>query len=104
VRFLKASAVPEAAGKGGYAAAQGALLLVLFNVSHALEHALTERAQGDLAGLLERAPQTAALVTLRADGAPDLAALTHARAADVPVGACMLVRPGEQVRRSFPTP
>lgn len=87
----------------GYALSpQGALLLVLFNASHALEHALTERAQGSLTSLLESAPQTAALVPLRPDGSPDLAAVSQARAADVPPGACMLVRPGEQVRTRAP--
>ena len=77
---------------------------MLFNVSHALEHALTERAQGDLAGLLAAAPQTASLVRLCADGSPDFATAAQARAADVPVGACMLVRPGEQVRAALCAP
>lgn len=43
-------------------ALQGALLLVLFNVSHAVEHLLTDKAQGSLASLLEKAPQTATLL------------------------------------------
>lgn len=79
---------------------QGALLLVLFNVSHAVEHLLTDRAQGNLASLLEKAPQTATLLQATADGQPDFARKQSVRAEDVSVGSLMLVRPGEQVMPS----
>ena len=79
---------------------QGALLLVLFNVSHAVEHLLTDRAQGNLASLLEKAPQTATVLQATADGQPDFARKQSVRAEDVSVGSLMLVRPGEQVRPS----
>lgn len=36
--------------------AQGALLLVLFQVSHTVEHMLTDRAQGDLTSLFDKCP------------------------------------------------
>lgn len=79
---------------------QGALLLVLFNVSHAVEHLLTDRAQGNLASLLEKAPQTATVLQATADGQPDFARKQSVRAEDVSVGSLMLVRPGEQVMPS----
>ena len=76
---------------------QGALLLVLFQVSHVLEHKLTEQAQGNLQALFDAAPEHATLVQLRADGSPDMAQLQKATAKGVAVGSNMLVRPGEQV-------
>ena len=79
---------------------QGALLLVLFNVSHAVEHLLTDRAQGNLASLLEKAPQTATVLQATSDGQPDFARKQSVRAEDVSVGSLMLVRPGEQVMLS----
>ena len=82
-------------GRGN--APQGALLLVLFNVSHAVEHLLTDKAQGNLASLLEKAPQTATLVQATAEGQPDLGRTDTVRAEDVHIGSLMLVRPGEQV-------
>jgi hypothetical protein len=77
---------------------QGALLLVLFQSSHALEHLLTERAQGNLAALYDAIPKEAVLVTVDGDGSPDLASAHSVLAADVEVGAHLLVKPGEQVR------
>jgi len=77
---------------------QGALLLVLFNVSHAVEHLLTDKAQGNLASLLQKAPQTATILQATADGQPDFGRKKDVRAEDVHVGSLMLVRPGEQVR------
>lgn len=85
-----------------YSAAQGALLLVLFQTSHVVEHRLTERAQGNLAALYDTMPKAAVLVQLAPGGGPDLATAQRVRAADVPVGACMLVKPGEQVRVGWP--
>ena len=70
---------------------------MLFNVSHAVEHLLTDRAQGNLASLLEKAPQTATVLETTADGQPDFARKQSVRASDVRVGSLMLIRPGEQV-------
>jgi cation transport ATPase len=78
---------------------QGAWLLVLFNVSHAVEHHVTEAAQGGLKDLLERAPQTAALIDVKADGSPDYATERTVNAAEIRVGDTILVRPGQQVCR-----
>lgn len=85
---------------GQVTAPQGALLLVLFNVSHAVEHLLTDKAQGNLASLLEKAPQTATIVQATAEGQPDLGRTDTVRAENVRVGSLMLVRPGEQVGAS----
>ena len=84
---------------------QGALLLVLFQLSHALEESLTAKASGSLASLLERAPQTATLIDFSpgSNGAePDFSKLKEERAGEVPVGAQMLVRPGELVSLFLP--
>ncbi len=78
---------------------QGALLLVLFNVSHAVEHLLTDKAQGNLASLLQKAPQTATILQTAADGLPDFARKETVRASDVHIGSLMLVRPGEQASK-----
>ncbi|KAL4859036.1 putative cadmium/zinc-transporting ATPase HMA1 [Chlorella vulgaris] len=78
-------------------ALEGALLLVLFQSSHALEHLLTERAQGNLAALYDAIPKEAVLVSVDGDGSPDLASAHSVLAADVEVGAHLLVKPGEQV-------
>ncbi len=77
---------------------QGALLLVLFQGSHMVEHVLTHRAQGDLRSLFNRVPDTAVLVDMKADGSPNLAETRRLPVQDVPVGSMMLIRPGEQVR------
>ena len=72
-------------------------MLVLFNVSHAVEHLLTDKAQGNLASLLEKAPQTATILQATAEGQPDFSRTESVRAVDVRVDSLMLVRPGEQV-------
>lgn len=77
---------------------QGALLLVLFQVSHFLEHKLTDQAQGNLQALFDAAPEHATLVQLHADGSPDMSQLQKATAKGVATGSHMLVRPGEQVK------
>jgi hypothetical protein len=77
---------------------QGALLLVLFQTSHSLEHLLTAKAQGNLAALYDAMPKEATLVATAADGSPDVTTARRVLAADVAVGDCMLVKPGEQVR------
>lgn len=83
---------------------QGALLLVLFQTSHALEHLLTAKAQGNLAALYDAMPKEATLVATAGDGSPDLTTARRVRAADVDAGDCMLVKPGEQVRRRVARP
>lgn len=77
--------------------AQGALLMVLFEGSHVLEHKLTDQAQGNLQALFDATPEHATLVDLNSDKSPDMAKLTGAKARDVAVGSNMLIRPGEQV-------
>ena len=76
---------------------QGALLLGLFNISHVVETSLSRRAQGDLTSLYDQIPSTAVIVALLASGAPDMSTASTRPASDVPVGAHMLVRPGQQV-------
>lgn len=72
---------------------------MLFQVSHVLEHKLTDQAQGNLQSLFDAAPEHATLVQLHPDGSPDMAQLQKAKAKGVAVGSNMLVRPGEQVGR-----
>lgn len=83
---------------------QGALLLVLFEGSHVLEHKLTGEAQGNLQALFDATPEHATLVELNQDRAPDMTKLQKAKARDVAVGSNMLIRPGEQVSRTHPPP
>lgn len=77
--------------------AQGALLLVLFQVSHTVEHRLTDRATGSLQTLFDSIPDSATLVELGADGEPDMDKQRQLPAADVALEQTMLVKPGEQV-------
>lgn len=76
---------------------QGALLLVLFQVSHTVEHQLTDRAQGSLETLFDSIPESATLVELDKAGEPDMDRQRQVKAADVRIGQTMLVKPGEQV-------
>lgn len=78
-------------------ALEGALLLVLFQTSHFLEHALTGCAQGSLAALRALAPSVATRVALLADDRPDLSTARSVPPSQLAVGDCMLVKPGEQV-------
>ena len=50
-------------------AVQGALLLVLFQTSHVVEHLLTHKAQGNLLALYDAMPTSASLVSLNPGGA-----------------------------------
>jgi len=81
---------------------EGALLLVLFQTSHAVEHLLTARAQGSLKALYASVPDHADLVSLGPDGAPALDSVRRVLAADVTIGDVMLIKPGGQVKRSTP--
>lgn len=77
---------------------QGALLMVLFQVSHTVEHRLTQRASGSLVSLLDRMPQGAHKLEVHDDGQPDMSSLHMVPASDMQPGQFLLVRPGEQVR------
>ena len=85
---------------------EGALLLVLFGFSHALESRLASRARGDLKGLLASSPPGAVLVEMTRGGKegeeeegllqqPDLSSTRAVAASEVEVGQVTLVRPGE---------
>ena len=56
-------------------AMEGALLLVLFAAAHFVENRLTLHARGDLKALWGTVPTTAEMVTMNADGNPDLGSL-----------------------------
>ena len=77
---------------------QGALLLVLFQASHTIEHELTEQAQGNLESLVRQVPETATLVELSLSGQPDIQAARKAPVDTVAIGSNTLVMAGEQVR------
>jgi cation transport ATPase len=78
-------------------ALEGALLLVLFQVSHTVEHKLTDQAQGNLRTLFDSIPESATVVELDGDGEPVMDSQRQVAAADVRIGSTMLVKPGEQV-------
>ena len=76
---------------------QGALLLVLFQASHTIEHKLTERAQGNMETLVSQVPETAAVVQLKGSGEPDLSSPQTVPADKVAIGSHTLVMAGQQV-------
>jgi len=76
---------------------EGALLLVLFQTSHAVEHMLTDKAQGSLKALFDSIPNHADVVDMGEDGQIDLSSTRHIPTSDVKVGETILVRPGCQV-------
>ena len=78
-------------------AMEGALLLVLFAAAHFVENRLTLHARGDLKALWGTVPTTAEMVTMNADGNPDLGSLREVPAADVDVGTMIFVKAGHQV-------
>jgi len=95
---LMAASAAAAAAVG--APLEGALLLLLFGASHALEDRLAAAARGDLASLRAAAPATALRLPpweLREGGppTPDLASFARAPADDIAVGDLVLVRPGD---------
>lgn len=77
---------------------QGALLLVLFQASHTLEHILTARAAGDLRALFKGIPESANVLDVDASGEPRMGTQHQELAARVAVGTTILVKPGETVR------
>ena len=76
---------------------QGALLLVLFQASHTIEHKLTEQAQGNMETLVSQVPETASVVQLKNNGEPDLSAPSTVPADQVAIGSHTLIMAGEQV-------
>jgi heavy metal translocating P-type ATPase len=76
---------------------EGALLLVLFQTSHAVEHLLTAKAQGNLQALYDAIPDHADIVQLDAVGAPLIESAQRVIATQVALGDIMLVKPGTQV-------
>ncbi|WP_223198499.1 heavy metal translocating P-type ATPase, partial [Solihabitans fulvus] len=68
----------------------GALLIVIFATSGALEALATARTEDSVRGLLDLAPQTATMLTPQ--GGEHLV-----RAADLQIGDMILVRPGERI-------
>lgn len=78
---------------------QGALLLLLFQISHFLEEKFTARASGSLSRLFAAVPSKATLVQMNeADASPQMATAQPVRASTVAIGQYVLVKPGEQVR------
>jgi heavy metal translocating P-type ATPase len=68
----------------------GALLIVIFATSGALEALATARTEDSVRGLLDLAPETAIVLTPEGD--------EHAvRAADLEIGEVILIRPGERI-------
>lgn len=82
-------------------AAEGALLLSLFATAHAVEDRATKHAQGDLRALWDSVPTQANLISESGSdeelGEPDMVSARRISATDVPVGALLLVKAGEQV-------
>lgn len=76
---------------------QGALLLILHQISHTLEDRFTKEADMSLEGLFDSVPDEATLVQLFPDGEPDLANVMPIGVEDIRVGSHILVLPGEQV-------
>jgi len=75
---------------------EGALLLVLFQTSHVVEHVLTAKAQGSLTALYDTAPQHATIVSLdSAQQQPDMSSTKQYKVDQVQVGDLMLVKAGE---------
>lgn len=78
-------------------ALQGALLLLLFQISHFLEEKFTARASGNLSRLFKAVPSKATLVQMQeGEAAPQLATSHVVRASLVEIGQYVLVKPGEQ--------
>lgn len=69
---------------------EGALLLVLFNLSHSMEDAVTSRAKGAISSLRKLSPSTATIIN--SDGM-----LSERAVQDIEVGTVMLVKSGQVV-------
>jgi len=78
-------------------AMEGALLLLLFNLSHVLEDWLTAAARGNLNSLFDGVPTSATLVDVGLSGQPDSASERTVPADSVNVGQYILVKAGQEV-------
>lgn len=76
---------------------EGALLLILFQGSHAVEHLLTDRAQGSLEALYDAVPETALVTQLLPGGSPDIGSVEEKDTNSVKVDEIVLVKPGWQI-------
>ena len=77
---------------------QGALLLLLFNLSHELEDYLTAAAQGDMRNLLDSVPSYAFVVQLGPSGEPDFSTEKEIATEAIRKGELIIVRAGQEVR------
>ena len=87
IDLLMVIAAAGAAALGAWA--EGALLLFLFSISHALEHYALGRARNAIKALAELTPQSA---TVRRDGKDSPVSIE-----DVRIGDLVVVKPGERV-------
>lgn len=71
-------------------AAEGGLLLVLFAISHSMEHAVTDKAKSAISSLTRLSPTMASVV--QEDGS-----LLSRSVKDIPVGAKVLIKSGEVI-------
>jgi Cd2+/Zn2+-exporting ATPase len=88
------------AGVGSFwlgAPLEGALLFVLFHMAHALEAKFVRAAHTSLTGLLDAVPATANVVVSGTDGNADWGSQKAIAVAEVPIGALVVVKPGEAV-------
>lgn len=76
---------------------EGAILLLLFQISHALEHRFTAAARANLARLLDSAPTTARVLGTLPSGEADWQRQTDVDANTVAIGCLVAVKPGEMV-------
>ncbi|MCK4724439.1 MAG: HAD-IC family P-type ATPase, partial [Anaerolineales bacterium] len=85
--LLMITAALGAAFLGEYT--EGALLLFLFSLSHALEHRILDRARGAIRGLADLAPKTA--LTLRGEAQLEIPV------DEIVLGDIVIVRPGTRI-------
>ena len=69
--------------------AEGVMVMLLYQLGEYLQHRAVNKSRTNIAALMDVRPETA---TLLEDGKP-----VTAKPEDVPVGACILVRPGEKI-------
>lgn len=69
---------------------EGALLLVLFSISHAMEHAVTDKAKSSISSLTKLSPTTASVI--QPDGS-----LIERAVRDVAVGTKILIKSGQVI-------
>ena len=69
--------------------AEGVMVMLLYQLGEYLQHRAVNKSRANIAALMDVRPETA---TLLKDGKP-----VTVKPEDVPVGACILVRPGEKI-------